>query len=206
MIKTVIFDFDGTVADTMKLLIKLFNEVAENYKLPNIKPDDVDVLRNMSAKELMNKLKLPPLKIMKLIGEIQFKLKNNISEIRAFEGIAEMFKKLALNGVQIGIVTSNTVENVRLFLNKNLITEVDFVHGEKNLFGKGQVIKKLIKRLKLLSDEVVYVGDEVRDIEAARYAGVKVISVTWGFNSKKRLIQAKPDILINSPNEIYDQI
>lgn len=190
----------------MKLLIKLFNEVAGNYNLPNINPNDVDVLRNMSAKELFSKLKLPPIKVLKLVIEIQSKLKRNISEIQAFEGITDMFKELKIKDVKIGIVTSNTEENVRLFLNKNLITEVDFVHGEKNLFGKGRVIKKLIKRWKLLSDEVLYVGDEVRDIEAARYAGVKTVAVTWGFNSEIRLRQANPDIIVGYPKEIYDQI
>lgn len=203
--KIAIFDFDGTVADTMELGIKLFNEVAEKYNLPKLKNKDVKKLRGMGAGEVIKLYSLSPVKLAKLAIELQSKMKKQIANIKSVDGMLELFGKLRNKNIKIGIVTSNTAENVKLFLQQNKM-EVDFVHGEKSLFGKGKVLKKLIKRLSLLRDEVVYVGDEVRDIEAARKAGIKIIAVTWGFNSRERLERAKPDFVIDRPREIIDLI
>lgn len=109
---------------------------------------------------------------------------------------------LKKNNVKVDIVTSNSKENVLLFLEQWHIKGIDFIFSAKNLFGKAKVIKNLITKHQLEKESVIYVGDEIRDIEAAHQAKIKIIAVDWGFNSKKRLAQAKPDLLISQPKEI----
>jgi phosphoglycolate phosphatase-like HAD superfamily hydrolase len=63
-----------------------------------------------------------------------------------------------------------------------------------------------LRKESLNPEEVVYVGDETRDIEAAKKSQIKVIAVTWGFNSKQVLAAQNPDFLIDRPEELIKVI
>ena len=206
MTQVVIFDFDGTIANTLDSILKLFNEIASDYNLPIIKDSDKEKIRNFSAKELVKEYRISPWKLLQLTKDILPKLKKNIKDISIVEGMADVFQDLEKLEIKIGIVTSNSKENVELFLANQHISQIDFIHSEKSLFGKGRVLSHLIKEQKLNKERVVYVGDEVRDIEAARKAGIPVIAVTWGFNSEKRLQQSKPDYLVTNPQQILEKV
>jgi len=106
----------------------------------------------------------------------------------------------------LGILTSNTQENVKQFLYKNELDFFDFILTEKSVFGKSHMINKIIKQRHVNKNDVFYVCDEVRDIEAARKSGIKSIAVTWGYNTKDAMIQENPDFLANTPDELRDII
>ena len=107
---------------------------------------------------------------------------------------------------QIGILTSNTQENVKQFLGKNELNFFDFIRTGKSVFGKSHIINKIIKQRHASKSEAFYVCDEVRDIEAAKKSGIKSIAVTWGYNTKDALIKENPDFLVNSPDELRNII
>lgn len=204
--KTILFDFDGTIADTFSLTVKLFNSVASEYGLPLIDGEDVELVRNLSAKELLKKYPLSPWKLLRLVTQIQSLFKKEMSSVTLITGMDNVLKELEQKNIRIGIVTSNAEENIRLFLKKQNITSVEFIYSEKNIFGKGKVLKNVIKKRQLQKGEVWYVGDEVRDIDAAHQAGIPVLAVAWGFNTRERLATALPDFLVNSPQEFLHVI
>jgi phosphoglycolate phosphatase-like HAD superfamily hydrolase len=68
------------------------------------------------------------------------------------------------------------------------------------------VINRFLKQANLTPEEVIYVGDETRDIEAAKRSQIKMIAVSWGFNSKTVLAEHNPDFLIHHPNELIQVI
>ena len=78
----------------------------------------------------------------------------------------------------------------------------DFIYAGTTLFGKHKIIKRLLKEKQLLSHEVMYIGDETRDINSAKKSQVKSVGVPWGFNSGEALAKHQPDFLINSPYEL----
>ncbi len=202
MAKTIIFDFDGTIADSLALIVESFNNIAPAFNLPKIGKAEKRILRNYSVGELIKKFQISSLTLIRLITKIKTIQKQSIKKVSPNEGILKILQDLKKNNIRVGIVTSNSKKNVLLFLEQWHIKEIDFIFSEKNLFGKAKVIKNLIKKQKLVKDDVFYVGDEVRDIEAAHQAKIQIIAVDWGFNSKKRLAQAKPDFLISQPKEI----
>ena len=55
-------------------------------------------------------------------------------------------------------------------------------------------------------DEVVYVGDEVRDIKAAKRAGMKIIAASWGYNEREALEKYKPDLIVDRPVELIEVV
>lgn len=204
--ETIIFDFDGTIADTLDAMIILFNQVSTKYNLPQIDESNRKKMRELSAKELINELKISKIKFIRLTKELLPKLKNNLDQINLIIGMEEVLRSLKDNNFKIGVVSSNSKENIELFLNQHQIKGVDFVYSEKGLFGKDKVLKNVIKKHHLDASKVIYVGDEARDVEAAHKAGLPIIAVSWGFNSKTRLVKAKPDYIIDQPSELLTKL
>lgn len=199
-----IFDFDGTLANTLDLMRTAFNGMALEYGLPKILPDNLPQLRAMSAKELLQKYPLSPLTFLKLRHTIQDAVRSNIQNCNSVDGIPLVLKQLKKSGAIIGIVTSNSKENVQLFFEQNRSRQIDFIYSEKNLFGKAKVLNKIIREKGFSKTSVVYIGDEVRDIEAAHQAGVTSVAVTWGFNTRERLLKAQPEYVVDEPGEILE--
>lgn len=207
MVKALIFDFDGTIADTLTMSVAAFNNAATQFNLPLITEDKLPILRDSGAKELFLKhFALSPIKLAKLIKKIQTTVKNQINEVKAIEGIPDLIHQLKKRDFKLGIVTSNSTENVELFLKNQNITAIDFIYSGKNLFNKNTIIDRAIKENDLDRQSTLYVGDEARDIEAAHQAGLKIIAVTWGFNSEKKLKEMKPEYLISKTSDLINII
>jgi len=136
------------------------------------------------------------------IRKAQKDLYQIIETIQLFPGMRDLLKKLKNNNCQVGILSSNIKMTIDKFIKINDLNYFDFVHCEKNLFGKDRALNNLIKKYKLNKEDVIYVADEVRDIEACQKANVKIISVTWGFNKDQVLRAYKPTWLVKNPKEI----
>ena len=204
MIKTIIFDFDGTIAQSLEMMLSFFNETAPKYDMKPIKENEIDSLRDKSARELLKQFNVPLWKSVPMAAEIQKMQTKTMGQVKIVPGMAKVFRDLKRQGIKVGIVTSSITKNVELFLTKHKVTEMSFIYSEKNLFGKGKVLKHLIKKKQLNKADTMYVGDEVRDIDAAHEAGIGIISVTWGLNTKGRLQLAKPEYLVEKPVEIVE--
>ncbi len=206
MLKNVIFDFDGTLADTLDTIVNIINRDPKTYGVDQITPEEVQKLRNLSVKTLISEFKINIFRLPKLIKTAQKAMSKEMGSVKMFDGMHEVLTELVDNGYVLGIVTSNSEKNVRLFLEANGLTMFKFVCSERSLFGKHKVLKKLMKKHHFATAETLYVGDEVRDIEASKEAGIRVAAVTWGFNSKDALERFAPDYLVDSPAELVTLI
>lgn len=200
--KTVIFDFDGTLAMTLRVTAEIFNELAPKFDLPQITPENAHLFREKSIKELLKMYPLSPINLIKLTTGIKNRLKDRMQDVQTAEGLKPVLEQLDERGIQLGVVTTNSSQNVERFLAKHQLEMFNFIYAEKNLFGKDKALKNCVKKYKLQPEETWYVGDEVRDVEAAKGAGLKVICVTWGMNNENRLSQAHPDFIIHEPADL----
>lgn len=199
MIKYIVFDFDGTIADTYQEIVSIVNK----FKKEEYGEIDFEDLRNYGAKKIIKKIGISPLEVPRLIKELLFELRKK-TDIKIFPEMLGAFKNLNRN-YKIGIVTSNSEENVKKILQKYKAGSLfEFIYTGSSLFGKHKTLKKMCKEYNLNPKEIIYVGDEDRDIVAAKKVGIKIIGVTWGFNSEKRLREESPDYLVHSPKEILD--
>lgn len=201
--KVIIFDFDGTIADSFEAVWKISNKLAAEFGYPVTQADDINPLKNLSSKEIIKLSKLSPLKIPFLVRRLRQELSHEIPHLQTFPGMALVLRSLHQQGDRLGIVTSNSRENVIAFLAaQNLLDVFDFVESGLALFGKDRVIQHVVKRQRLNLADVIYVGDETRDIEAVQKLGIPIISVTWGFNSSQVLAAENPDFLISQPEDL----
>jgi phosphoglycolate phosphatase len=205
--KTIIFDFDGTIADTLSLILEIADKLAKKYSYKKITKKDILRLREKTYAEAireLGKFGMPVFRLPFLLKEGKDLMAKEVSSCKPFSGLVEALKTLKEKGFSLGILTSNFQKNVELFLKKNNLEIFDFIYSDNNpfLLGKGDKLKKLIEKNHWRQDEVTYIGDETRDAEAAKKAGVKIISVAWGFNSQKILKKQKPDFLIDKPEQL----
>jgi len=202
--KSVIFDFDGTIADTLPLAIDCAEQTLGNLNLSDKK---IERYRNMTVLQLVKELKVPVHKIPKYAVYARGYIKKHRDEIKFFKGISETIKTLNEHGFQLYIVSSNSVENINFLLNKmDLGPNFKSVVGGVGVFGKTLALKSVIRKFKIDKNRVTYVGDEVRDIKAAKKVGVPIISVTWGFNGKTILSENNPDEMADKPQKLFDKI
>lgn len=205
MKKVVIFDFDGTIADTLDALVTVVNRLAVEFGYAQITPEELAILQKLTARDVIRYSGISVLKIPFLVKKVKTELKTKISDLKPIEGMQETLFSLKDQGMRLGIITSNSQENVVEFLRVNQLDSLfEFIHSGVTIFGKTTIINNVLRQKQLKPDNVIYVGDETRDIEASKKANIKVVAVTWGFNSQEVLAQQKPDYLIHKPHELIE--
>ncbi|WP_394167199.1 HAD-IA family hydrolase [Photobacterium piscicola] len=197
-----IFDFDGTIADTFNLYIDVMRKIYHEYDFKYIDDEDIELCRAMTSKEIIQYLGISPLQIPIIANRIRGDFTQRMVEQKIFTGIDTVLESLKKEGHKLFILSSNSEENINIFLNLNNITQFDGVFSKSSIFGKSGIIKKIINKNKFIADDVYYIGDETRDIEAAKKIKIKSIAVSWGYNNRNTLINKKPDHLIDNPQQL----
>lgn len=206
-VKVIIFDFDGTVADTFDAIVDISNRLAADFGYKQASPEDLAKIRQMTSREIIRHSGVSIFKLPFILRRLKIELNEKIDDLSFIAGVKESLLELKKYGYELGIITSNDKDNVVSFLKNNCCPELfDFIYSGATLFGKSKVIDKFLKQAKLQRKEIIYVGDETRDIEAAKKSQIKVIAVSWGFNAKKVLAAQKPDFLIDYPKELISVI
>lgn len=199
----IIFDFDGTIADTFDLALEIYNTIAPEYNCRPAGPEDLDLFRTKKPQELLKIYGVSRLKLLSLMLRIRRELSHHIPEIKLIRGMDASLREIRGRGYRMGILTSNSVINVGKFLDINNLSGLfDFIYSGKSLFGKDKVIRRLLMHENLTADKVIYVGDEARDIEASKSAGIPVVSVSWGMNRRELLFSLSPDQIADDPKEL----
>lgn len=202
--KTIIFDFDGTLVDIEPLFIEVFNSLAPEFRYAPILPEDIPRIKKLGAREFIRtRLRIPFWKIWRLERRGKEEYRNRMESIELFSGMQEVLEKLRNRGYRIGIISSNA-SAIILDLIKKFGIEIDFIY-QSTIFGKAQAIRKALKKERLEIDTVVYIGDEVRDVEACQAIGVDMLAVTWGLNEKAALALAGATT-VDTPQELLNRL
>lgn len=206
-VKVIIFDFDGTIADTLEVLVRITNRLAIGFGYQPISQEQLAQIRHLSSREIIKQSGVSIFKFPFLIAKVKGELRNEIKTLKPISGIDLALIDLKNSGYQLWILSSNSQENILEFLEINSLQKIfHSIYTDATIFGKSRVIKKLLKQANLQSEECVYIGDETRDIEAARRSKIKAIAVSWGFNTKEALATQNPDFLLDKPSDIITVI
>jgi phosphoglycolate phosphatase len=116
--------------------------------------------------------------------------------------VAELLGGLSQAGAKLAVVTSNSCTNVRRVLGEKNMRLVAACQGGVSLFGKRTKLRKVLRQTGIHPAEAIFIGDEIRDIEAARQAGIASGAVAWGFTDVDALKAHSPDILFASVGEM----
>lgn len=209
MKSVVIFDFDGTIADTFPVVLDIFHKV-EHRTVP-LNTDEEAIMRSAALMQVKlrviiraaSKLNISFWRLPFIFIITRFLLKRRMAEVQPFDGMPEVLKMLADKDIRLFIVSTNTKSNIKKFLKtQKLHKYFTTVYGSVRPHEKADVIRKICEQQGVSPKRVFLVGDENRDVMAGRSAGVKTIAVTWGYNSVAQLLEEDPTRLCNSPTEL----
>lgn len=196
---TYIFDFDGTLADSFDYVVDWLAKELKGSAASSLHHADY---RGLSLYELPLKLRAWPWRWPKLLIGGRRQMGRDMANIKSFDGLPAVIKRLRLAGHKLFVVSANSSQNVEQFLKQQSIADCFTAVRGGALFNKASVIRRLLQQYQLDPKQTWYVGDESQDMSSARRAGVKTIAVTWGYNNLERLAEQHPDRLIFDPAEL----
>jgi len=203
--KLVIFDFDGTLANSLPTAVGIYNRIAAEY---GYKPlDDLAAARSMPTRKFLKHHGISLWRLPRLVRRYHAAAADEADKLKLFPGLPAALTALRESGLRLGVLSSNKEDNIRRCLRANGVEELfSFVVGYPKLFGKGKALRRIMRAERLEKSDVLYVGDEVRDVEAAKKAGVAVAAATWGFHAETILRESGPDHVISEPNQLAEVI
>lgn len=197
----ILFDFDGTIADTISAGLEIINSHAEKFGYKRL---DGDINTHFSALQLVKLAEIKFWKLPYLIYQLKKKLSEKADEIQLLTEAPLLIKKCYEAGFELGILTSNSLKNVQSFLKKyELDSFFTFLRTDVSLFGKKKALRKAKK---VLNKRILYIGDEIRDIEACRKNNIPIVSIPWGLNSFEVLEEHNHGLVAKSAEEAYNLI
>ena len=200
--KLAIFDFDGTLADSVGWFIPVLNELAPRHGFRSVSAAEIEDLRHCDNREIMRRLGVPLWKLPRIADDVRARMARDADQIRLFDGMAALLDTLHRARIVCAIVSSNAEANVRKILGPEGIAAVTHFDCGASLFGKDKKFRRTIKRAGVPPDQTICIGDEQRDVEAAHSAGAASGIVTWGYASPSLLARCGATLTFEKPQDI----
>ncbi len=196
-----LFDFDGTLADSLDWFLGIFDQVADRYGYRRLGPGDRERLRGMETRAILHDLGVVGWKLPLIARHVRELATRDIDRIGLFPGAASMLAEVATGGVQLAVVSSNSEANVRRVLGPAAAHVTHFACGA-HLFGKPSKIRAVLRAARAAPDAAILIGDEARDNAAARETGPASGLVAWGYADADFLRSLSPDLFFARMDEI----
>jgi phosphoglycolate phosphatase len=200
--KLVIFDFDGTLADSFDWFLGVVDELAAKHKFKMFERSELDELRGSSATKVLARLGVSRWRLPAIGRHLQKLAARDAEKISLFDGVDRMLADLAASGVTVAIVSSSVESNIRRILGPKNVARVAHFECGASLFGKRTKLRKVLRKCGVSARETLCVGDEVRDIEAAKAEGIPFGAVGWGFTHLHALREYEPEEVFSTVGEI----
>lgn len=203
--RLVIFDFDGTLADSGDWFLSTIDELADRFKFRKVSPEEIAAMRGKTTREVIRQLGIPRWKLPAMGRYLHALLAQQTDRISLFDGIPPLLQQLRIGGVRLALVTSNAEHNARAILQGN-VAAFDWLECDASLFGKARAYRRVLRKSRIAIPDVLSIGDETRDIVAARKVGITSGAVLWGYASPIALAAMRPDLLFETPGQISEAV
>lgn len=200
--KLAIFDFDGTLGDSLAWTQSIVNHVANRYGFKRLTNDEFAMLRGWDSRAILRYMGVPLWKTPAIANYVRKLVRQDAEAIPLFAGAPELLHKLHEEGVILAIVSSNAEDNIKRILGSECACLIRYYECGASIFGKGAKLRRVLRRSEVSRQEVICIGDETRDIEAARSAGLTAAAVAWGYATPERLRAHGPAMVFESMDDI----
>lgn len=200
-----IFDLDGTLSDSFPWFLSTLDLVADTHRLRRVAPGEIETLRTRTLQDIFAALGVSRWKLPAIIRDMRRMKSAALRDIALFPGTADMLRALHAGGVTLAMVSSDSEANVRYSLGELGALMSCYACGA-SLGGKASKFRRVLRHLKIQPREAIYIGDEIRDSEAAAQAGMDFGAVGWGYNTAEALQKLSPALMFASPGDITRQL
>ncbi len=199
--RAVIFDFDGTIADSFEYVFDFLKK--EGHNTTDFSAAELKEFRTMSMKRLALRLDVPVWRMPITYFRGRRVMRAHMEHVQPFDGMIEAIRALHTDGYTLFITSSNSGHNIRhLLRRKGVLGHFRAIRSSAGITGKPALIRQLLVRYRLPRKTVWYVGDEMGDVTAAARAGVRSLAVGWGFADPGQLKGLEPDGFADKPADI----
>lgn len=205
-IRLVVFDFDGTLSDSGDWFISVVDDLARTFRFRTVRSDEVPMLRHKSSREVIEYLGISRWKLPFIAWYVRRLIGRNVGQIELFPGTPDLLERVAALGIRIALVTSNSQDNARRILGPAHAARINHYACGSSLFGKAPKFRRVLKRMGVVPGQALAIGDETRDIDAAREVGMRAGAVLWGYASEEALLKLNPDAVFREPQDILDYL
>jgi phosphoglycolate phosphatase len=204
--RLIIFDFDGTLADSFGWAASLVNQFADQYGFRRIEPDERESLRVLDAKTLIQHLGVPAWKIPIMAAHVRKLMGQQIDQIPLFAGIDAQLRCLAASGAILAVVSSNAEQNIRRVLGPANSALIAYFECGAAVFGKASKLKTVLRKSGIGPAQAILVGDEIRDCHAARQVQMAFGAVAWGYTNYDSLLAQGPALAFGHVTELGEKL
>jgi phosphoglycolate phosphatase len=190
--KLAIFDFDGTLANSFPFFMNTINTLAEQFKFKKIDASETESLRALGARKIMKHVGLPLWKVPFVGMRFKEMMAHSIDQIDLFTGAIDMLQALSAQGVVVSLVTSNSYDNVCQKLNSGNMELLTHPQCDTSVFGKRTALRTILRKTGVSHNDAIYIGDEIRDWEAANAEAINFGAVSWGYTTMDALMKYSP--------------
>lgn len=205
MKKLLIFDFDGTIANTLNGMYEIYKIIAKKYNIDVLSKEAFIEYKKLPILERLQKQNVPFYAIPKIIRDSQKLQMTYLSEANPFEGMKDVLNTLKTMYTLI-IVSSNKKDFIKAFLKTHDMMVFNKIYGKAEIFGKAKKIKKALKKMHAQVTDTIYIGDETRDVVACRELHLDIISVSYGYDDKSLLVAEGATHIIDTPSALLSAI
>ncbi|MDY0019811.1 MAG: HAD hydrolase-like protein [Anaerolineae bacterium] len=202
----VIFDFDGTLADTFSWFVGIANQIADKYGIRHIDEREYEMLKGYDVRKVIEYLEVPLWKVPLIAAYTRGLMTENIHQVGLFDGIGGVLRQLSEQGATLAVVSSNSSENVRRVLGPESAALIHYYECSVPMFGKPSRFKKILSKSGISHDDAIYIGDEIRDLKATKKVAIAFGAVSWGYNSADSLRAHGPTELFTRVEEIAERL
>lgn len=200
--RLLIFDFDGTLADTFDLFLDVFDEAAALYRFEPFDRNNLDYLRTLDARSILQYHRVPAWKLPVIAQTTRKLMERHVEAIRLFAGIESAIAKLHDRGATLALLSSNSRSNAIRVLGHETASRFDHLECGVSIFGKRAKLRNLLARSGFAAADSILIGDEIRDAQAAHRVGVTFGAVSWGYTAIETLLKTGAREYFSSPEEL----
>ena len=175
-----IFDFDGTLANSLPCFVEIMRRLSDQHGFRRIEDHELESLRTADTRQFLKHVGIPLWKLPLLVLQVRSAMTEVAHEVPLYPGIVEFLDQMTSAGIELAIVSSNSWENVKTVLGPENVAKFRYTECEASLFGKRPKLRKVLRQAGVPADQAIYIGDEVRDLQAAHAEGIAFGAVTWG--------------------------
>ncbi len=204
----IIFDLDGTLANSMDLILDIYNnDLAQRFGCKQVDKAKIPEYRMRQPRELFREFGITPLKFPFILFRAKRLMQARKEEIEIFSDMIPIIQQLHEKGFRLAVVTSNSTKNALTFLDKyNLTDYFEFVEGSRLMVKKDKKLRNVLKRYQLQKERLFYIGDEVRDVKACKAVGIRCGAVSWGQAHRNLLEQHQPEVIFDTASQIIEYL
>jgi len=205
-VRLIIFDFDGTLSDSGEWFLTVIDQLAKRFGFRNVGRDEIELLRSRSSREVIRYLGIPPWKLPLIARHVRALVARESDKIQLFPDTPRLLETLVSMGFKLAIVTSNAEANARAILGPENAARISWWECGSGLFGKARKFRRVLRRSGFAPHEALAIGDETRDIEAAKRVGLRSAAVLWGYANRDALARFEPNLMFDDADAILKSV